>query len=111
MTTDGTPAEDHFRRLNEDFYATRASHYFRHRLAFLALQAGKPHAVENLLAEEFSWGEVKFSSLNDDPDGLEPPSSSSQSPKSCSITRPRHCSDSSSHTLAHRQARGSTSHP
>jgi len=71
MTTDDALAEDHNRRLNEEFYSTHASHYFRHRLAFLALQAGKPQAVEDLLAEEFAWGSVKFSSPKNDQDGLE----------------------------------------
>lgn len=51
---------DNFQRLNEEFYASTPSTYFRDRLKLLALRAAKPDAVEEAIGDGIAWGQLRI---------------------------------------------------
>lgn len=57
---------DTFQRLNEEFYASTPSTYFRDRLKFLAIRAVRPDVVEAAIGEGVQWGPLRL--VHDDAD-------------------------------------------
>lgn len=62
-------ARENFPGLNESFYKTRPWHYFRYRLNYLVLIAGKQEDVAKLLDDPFQVGRLKVGPRDRSGDG------------------------------------------
>lgn len=55
-----TQGNSEFQRLNQEFYATKPSTYFRDRLTLLAVRAARTDALGALMEEGIQWGQIKI---------------------------------------------------
>ena len=54
---------DHFKRLNEEFYANNPSTYFRDRLQMLVLRAANPKLIDENITENTVWGQLRVTAV------------------------------------------------
>jgi hypothetical protein len=55
-----TQGDDEFHRLNREFYAGMPSAYFRDRLTLLAIRAARTDALDTLMDEGITWGQIRI---------------------------------------------------
>lgn len=61
-----TEPSSNFQRLNEEFYASEPSTYFRDRLRLLVVRAARPDVITSAIREGISWGALRLGIDEDD---------------------------------------------